>query len=114
MAPDVPETTAALAHAFAIAGDRTRAERLFETSRPQLPLYEQAIVLTALDRRAEAVASLVAARARGELVAGLFAAEPRLRPLRGLPEFARLREGTSAPARGGRALLAPPGLEPAR
>lgn len=88
--PSMPEVAGALAHARAISGDRPGALQLRDAHAASLGSYEDAIVLTGLGRRAEALASLFRARAERRLTPGLYAAEPRLAPLRGLPSFTQL------------------------
>jgi tetratricopeptide (TPR) repeat protein len=88
--PEVPETTSALAHAYAVTARTADAERMLGREDAGLSPYDRAIVLTGLGRRAEAVAELHAARARRQLVAGLYAAELRLSPLAGLEGFKAL------------------------
>lgn len=96
LAPQMPEVTAALAHARAVAGDREGAERLYAARRADLSAYDEAIVLTGLGRPFDALGRLEAARRDGRLTPGLFAAEPRLAPLHAAPAFGRLLAGARA------------------
>jgi DNA-binding winged helix-turn-helix (wHTH) protein/Flp pilus assembly protein TadD len=108
--PDVPETTSALAHAYAVTARTADAERMLEREDARLPSYDRALVLTGLGRRAEAVTELHTARARHQLVAGLYAAEPRLSPLEGLEGFRALDRSGELPDLPGIRLAGPDAL----
>ena len=70
--------------------------------RPDTPYlcYDQARALAALNRIDEAMAALACWLRTGNMTAAELEADPNLAPLRGQPEFIRLRDGLGA--RGGR------------
>jgi DNA-binding winged helix-turn-helix (wHTH) protein/Tfp pilus assembly protein PilF len=101
MAPDVPETASALAHAYAVTGRADAARRLLAEHEHRLPLYDRAIVLAGLGQLDEAVGALGDARERQQLVPGIFALEPRLDALHRFAEFQALQTSHETTARPG-------------